>query len=347
MSRSRVGMSLSANIWDDLFASSADISQTRLEAVLALSADAIITINEQGIIETFSGSAERIFGYSAAEVVGKSVNMLMPEPHASNHDGYINAYLRTGVKRVIGIGRETVALQRDGTQIPVALAVIESRIQGRRVFTGILRDLTHTKKVERELDEHRSQLEILVAARTAALVEANRKLQQLALTDPLTGVANRRKLDEVLELELLRAQRHQTQLAVMLCDVDHFKQYNDYYGHTAGDKCLRAVAEVISATFKRAGETCARYGGEEFAVVLPSVTDVQAAERAEMARQAVWDLDLEHRTSSISRRVTMSIGVAVKSVDRPETVQQIVERADEALYRAKKRGRNRIVLSAG
>jgi diguanylate cyclase (GGDEF)-like protein/PAS domain S-box-containing protein len=340
-------MSRNANIWDDLFASSADISQARLEAVLALSADAIITISEDGVVETFGGSAERIFGYSAAEVVGKSVNMLMPEPHASKHDSYIDAYLRTGVKRVIGIGRETVALQRDGTQIPVALAVIESRIQGRRVFTGILRDLTHTKRVERELDEHRSQLEILVAERTAALVEANRTLQQLALTDPLTGVPNRRQRDEVLEMELSRAQRHETQLAVMLCDVDHFKQYNDHYGHTAGDECLRRIAKVLSATFKRAGETCARYGGEEFAVVLPSVTEVQASSRAETARQAVWDLDLEHQVSPISERVTMSIGVAVKSVGRLETVQGIVQKADEALYRAKQEGRNRIVLCAG
>lgn len=347
MTAPHVGLSRDANIWDDLFASSADISLARLEAVLALSADAIITINESGVVETFAGSAERIFGYSAAEVVGKSINRLMPEPHASKHDAYLNAYLRTGVNRVIGIGRETVALRRDGTEMPVALAVIESRIQGRRVFTGILRDLTHTKRMERELDEHRSQLEILVAERTAALVEANQKLQQLALTDPLTGVANRRMLDEVLELEMSRAHRHETQLAVMLCDVDHFKQYNDYYGHVAGDKCLRTVAEVLSATFKRAGETCARYGGEEFAVVLPSVTDLQASKRAETARQAVWDLDLEHRASSISRRVTMSVGVAVKSADRPETAQQIVDRADEALYRAKEKGRNRIVLSAG
>jgi diguanylate cyclase (GGDEF)-like protein len=201
--------------------------------------------------------------------------------------------------------------------------------------------------VERELDEHRSQLEILVAERTAALVEANRTLQQLALTDPLTGVPNRRKLDEVLEMELSRAQRHETQLAVMLCDVDHFKQYNDHYGHTAGDECLRRIAKVLSATFKRAGETCARYGGEEFAVVLPSVTEVQASSRAETARQAVWDLDLEHQVSPISGRVTMSIGVAVKSVGRLETVQGIVQKADEALYRAKQEGRNRIVLCAG
>ena len=340
-------MSRDENIWDDLFSSSADISQARLEAVLALSADAIITINERGVVETFAGSAERIFGYSAAEVVGRSVNMLMPIPHARNHDEYISKYLRTGVTRVIGIGREIIARRRDGQEFPVALALTESVIQGRRLFTGVLRDLTESKRVERELNEHRSRLEILVAERTAALLEANRKLQQLALTDPLTGLANRRKLDEVLELELSRAQRHETEMAIMLCDVDHFKKYNDYYGHTAGDRCLRMVADVLSATFKRAGETCARYGGEEFAVVLTSVIDVQASKRAEMARYAVWDLDLEHEASPNTKRVTISIGVAVKSVDRPETVQQLVQRADEALYRAKEEGRNRIVLSAG
>ena len=344
--RSTRPMSRERNIWSDLLSADTDISQARLEAVLALSSDAIITIDERGIIETFAGSAERIFGYAASEVIGKSVNMLMPEPHASKHDGYLTSYLRTGVTHVIGIGRETVARRRDGAHIPVALAVIESKVQGRRVFTGILRDLTDTKRVERELDKHRSQLEILVAERTAALVEANRKLEQLALTDALTGVANRRKLDQVLELELSRAQRHGTRLAMMLCDVDYFKQYNDHYGHAAGDDCLRSVANVLSATFKRAGETCARFGGEEFAVVLPAATGEEASQRAEAARQAVWKLAIEHEASPVDSRVTLSIGVAVMPLGQAQTMHQFVERADAALYRAKENGRNRIVLAA-
>ena len=338
-------MSPDHDIWNDLFFPSADISQARLEAVLALSADAIITIDERGIVETFAGSAERIFGYAAADVIGKSVNMLMPKPHASNHDGYIRRYLDTGETRIIGIGRETIARRRGGKEFPVALAVVESVIRGRRVFTGVLRDLSDSRRVERELDEHRTQLEVLVAERTAALVQANRRLLQLALTDPLTGVANRRKLDEVLELELSRAQRHETHLAMMLCDIDHFKQYNDCYGHAAGDECLRAVAKVLSAIFKRAGETCARYGGEEFAVVLPSENNERASERAEMARKALWNLGLEHKTSPVAARVTLSIGVAVKQLGIPENAGQLLQRADTALYRAKQNGRNQVVLA--
>ncbi len=340
-------MPLDADIWSDLFSSSADVSQARLEAVLALSADAIITIDQRGIIETFAGSAERIFGYSAAEIVGKNVNMLMPEPHASQHDAYIRKYLETGETRIIGIGRETVARRRGGEEFPVALAVVESLIRGRRVFTGVLRDLSDRKQVERELDTYRTGLEVLVAERTAALVQANRKLQQLALTDPLTGVANRRKLDEVLEVELSRAQRHQTQLAMLLCDVDHFKGYNDRYGHAAGDECLRAVAKVLSGMFKRAGEICARYGGEEFAVVLPSENDERALERAETARQALWDLALEHKASPVAARVTLSIGVAIKQSGTPENAQQLLQRADAALYLAKKSGRNKVILASG
>jgi diguanylate cyclase (GGDEF)-like protein len=224
--------------------------------------------------------------------------------------------------------------------------VVESLIRGRRVFTGVLRDLSESKQVERELDKHRAQLEVLVAERTAALVHANRELQQLALTDPLTGVANRRKLDEVLELELSRAHRHQTPLAILLCDVDHFKHYNDSYGHAVGDECLRVVARVLSGMFKRAGEVCARYGGEEFAVVLPSENDARALERAEIARQALWDLALEHETSPVAARVTLSIGVAIKQPGKPESARQLIERADAALYLAKKNGRNKVILSS-
>ena len=335
-----------AIVWSDLFSSPADISQVRLEALLALSADAIITIDERGIVETFAGSAESMFDYAAADVIGKNVNMLMPEPHASNHGGYIRSYLDTGETRIIGIGRETIARRRGGEEFPVALAVVESVIGGRRIFTGVLRDLSDRKQVERELDKHRTQLEVLVAERTAALVQANRRLQQLALTDPLTGVANRRKLDEVLELELSRAQRHETQFAMMLCDVDHFKLYNDHYGHPAGDECLLAVAKVLSGVFKRAGEICARYGGEEFAVLLPSESDERALERAEMARQALWDLALEHKTSPVASRVTLSIGVAIKQSDMPENAQQLLQRADTALYLAKNNGRNKVVLAS-
>jgi len=200
--------------------------------------------------------------------------------------------------------------------------------------------------VERELDKHRTQLEVLVAERTAALVQANRRLQQLALTDPLTGVANRRKLDEVLEQELSRAQRHETQFAMLLCDVDHFKLYNDHYGHPAGDECLLAVAKVLSGIFKRAGEICARYGGEEFAVLLPSESDERTLERAEMARQALWDLALEHKTSPVASRVTLSIGVAIKQSDMPENARQLLQRADTALYLAKNNGRNKVVLAS-
>lgn len=333
-----------SNIWDELFASSASISQARLEAVLALSADAIITIDEKGIVETFGGSSERIFGYSPAEIIGKSVNKLMPEPHAGNHDDYMKKYLRTGETKVIGIGRETIARKRNGDVFPVALAVIESVIHGRRVFTGVLRDLTETKRVERELNEHRARLEILVAERTAALLEANRQLRQLALTDPLTGVANRRKLDEVLEAELSRSWRNETPMALILCDVDHFKQYNDCYGHAAGDDCLCSIARVLSEMFRRAGEVCARYGGEEFAVVLPAVTAELVQTRAETARQAVWNLHLEHAASPVAARVTLSIGVVIKEAGKSVTTKKLLNGADAALYRAKQSGRNRTVV---
>ena len=128
-------------------------SEAKLRAILDTAVDGIITIDERGVVETFNAAAERLFGYRADEVIGRNVSVLMPEPHRSEHDGYIVNYLRTGRARIIGIGREVVGLRRDGTTFPMDLAVSEVRLGERRVFTGIVRDLTDRKRMERELLE--------------------------------------------------------------------------------------------------------------------------------------------------------------------------------------------------
>ncbi|MCJ8207901.1 diguanylate cyclase [Pseudomonas sp. RGM2987] len=190
----------------------------------------------------------------------------------------------------------------------------------------------------------RDQLAELVEARTAELKAANQSLEALSRHDALTGLANRRYFDELKEIEFRRAIRHKTPLAVLMCDVDFFKIYNDTYGHMQGDECLKQIAETLRSVFGRSGEVTARVGGEEFVVVLPNVDAGQACEAAQRVRASLAERELPHSGSQVSPFVTLSIGVAVLDPDTMDHFDQLLQRADQALYRAKHQGRNRVAL---
>lgn len=167
-------------------------------------------------------------------------------------------------------------------------------------------------------------------------------LEYLANVDGLTGISNRRQFDEVLNKELRRSRRSKTPLSVAVIDIDFFKQYNDSYGHVAGDEALRTVAKALQNHLKRPGDLVARYGGEEFAVVLPETSLARGMEMARSLCEVVKKLAIPHQASKISGLLSVSIGIASTeecegAVDR----QTIVEAADERLYEAKRAGRNR------
>ncbi len=188
-------------------------------------------------------------------------------------------------------------------------------------------------------------LERQVAQRTVQLAEANGRLEQLAARDGLTGVANRRVFEEHLQREWLRAQREGTELSLLMLDVDFFKAYNDALGHQQGDDCLRKVAAVAADHAARPGDLAARYGGEEFAVVLPATGAAGAQAVAEEIRTSLAALAVPHPASSVSPRVTISIGIATRRPGRGEEAGSLVSAADAALYRAKHEGRDRSVLA--
>ena len=186
-----------------------------------------------------------------------------------------------------------------------------------------------------------ASLERKVVARTDQLEAANRRLAELSITDPLTGLANRRKLAESLEEELLRARRTREPLSLAMVDIDHFKQYNDKHGHQAGDRCLQRVATELRHAV-RVTDLVARYGGEEFAVVMPEMDSRAARDAAERLRVAISDLAEPMTDNSV---VTASIGVA--TIDNPDaqSTERLIAQADAALYAAKRNGRNRVEWS--
>ncbi|RXZ32891.1 diguanylate cyclase [Oxalobacteraceae bacterium CAVE-383] len=189
---------------------------------------------------------------------------------------------------------------------------------------------------------HHEQLDALVDARTRALRDANQKLEALSATDGLTGLANRRRLDEVLGSELRRAIRSSKPLAVIMLDVDFFKKYNDHYGHQAGDVCLRKVADALQEGCHRGGDLVARYGGEEFVLVAADTDMAGSLLMAETLRAAVESLRLPHCESEFGQ-VTVSIGVAALQPMAAHTADTLLRIADQAMYQAKLQGRNRVV----
>jgi len=200
-------------------------------------------------------------------------------------------------------------------------AVVEN---GRTVaLTGTLKNVTWRKQ---------SQID---------LKSANDTLERMALSDGLTGIGNRRLFDQTLQTEWLRSARTRQPLSLLMVDIDHFKLYNDHYGHAGGDDCLRLVAQLLAGCSRRAGDLVCRFGGEEFALLLPA-TDLASSSRvAGTCLDAIRDAQIAHAASPLGPWLTMSMGVASVEVNAALAAQSLIERADTALYQAKRLGRNR------
>jgi diguanylate cyclase (GGDEF)-like protein len=194
------------------------------------------------------------------------------------------------------------------------------------------------------LERSRARLRELVAQRTGELERSNARLEALAVTDGLTGIANRRGFDAALDREWRRAQRSGEPVALALLDIDYFKRYNDHYGHQAGDECLAGVARAVKRCARRASDLAARYGGEEFALIAPGLAAPDALQRALDLCAEVARCGPPHAESP-SGCVTVSVGVAVMTPRPGEAPEALVRRADAALYEAKRGGRNRAVLA--
>ena len=211
-------------------------------------------------------------------------------------------------------------------------------------------DTLEDKVTERtqELEIKNRQLEQEIQKRKViekALQEVNQKLELLVNVDGLTGISNRRHFDNCLSREWRRLKREQKPLSLIICDVDHFKLYNDSYGHLQGDNCLHQIAQTMAQIINRPADLVARYGGEEFAVILPNTDLLGAHEVAKKLRQSIKDLKLRHKSSQTGQFVTISIGISSQIPHQDQSLEDLIITADQALYAAKAQGRDRIVIS--
>lgn len=191
---------------------------------------------------------------------------------------------------------------------------------------------------------HQAELYESLQAANSELQAANQELDHLARYDSLTQVANRRYFDEHLREEWSRMEREQHPLAIIMCDIDFFKAYNDHYGHVVGDSCLQKIAQTLQQTVNRSGDLVARYGGEEFVLILPNTPLMGAVAIAEKIQIAISQLNLPHDHSTIAQFVTLSLGITAQVPNSASSTQALIAQADQALYIAKQTGRNRYCL---
>lgn len=224
-----------------------------------------------------------------------------------------------------------------------ASADLENKVKGLSV--GAVDYITKPFQQEEVLARVKVHLELRFLTRKVqeqaiALQQANQELHRLANLDGLTEVANRRRFDEYLDIEWRRSARENTPLSLILCDIDYFKNYNDYYGHQAGDTCLIQVARAIENALNRPADLVARYGGEEFAIILPNTPIEGAVHIAEIIRAKIQELAIPHAQSRISSYVTVSLGICSQVPTPAVENRALVAATDKALYLAKAEGRN-------
>lgn len=214
---------------------------------------------------------------------------------------------------------------------PIEPLILKSKV---KVFIELQKQKQLLEQQKRMLEEKVNELLLLQ--------ELNYKLEHISTIDVLTGISNRRSFETIIQTEWKRAIRRSIPLSLIMIDIDHFKQFNDYYGHQEGDKCLRQVAEAIGSSIQRPGDFVARYGGEEFVVVLPETERDGALMVAERIRNNVESLAVKHGRSGVSQYVTVSLGISTLFPEKYHSVEELIRRADRALFQAKYFGRNRV-----
>ncbi|MFC1748761.1 EAL domain-containing protein [Pseudomonadota bacterium] len=304
------------------------IREARITSIMDNVADVLITINDMGNIQSFNLAAERIFGYSAEEVVDQSVNTLFAAPLVSRNQD--NNGKPITIEEVAPY--ETLGRRKDGSIFHLEASISEVCEIAGCISVVVCRDITATKQAESEINSLKEDLEQRVVKRTRELASVNKELQHQALHDALTSLPNRVLLQDRLQQATRAAKREGHSLALMITDLDRFKEINDTLGHHYGDLLLQQVAVRVRASL-RDSDTVARLGGDEFAVLLPAIQHddqaIQAAMKISKAMEAPFILENQHF------HVGISIGIAMYPKDGEESAH-LMRRADVAMYVSKR-----------
>jgi diguanylate cyclase (GGDEF)-like protein/PAS domain S-box-containing protein len=288
-----------------------ELESFKSHKILELAGEGIVSIDTRGKLLSFNRAAQKIFGYSEEETLGKNVSMLMMSPHRENHDRYLLRYLLTGVAHAIGKTRELQGRRKDGMPFPLELSITEIKYGGEHIFAAVLRDISEQKL-------------------------AQARIEQLAHFDSLTHLPNRSLFYDRLGQAISQAKRKRNSIALMYIDLDGFKKVNDLMGHHMGDLLLKQTAERLRLCV-RESDTLARLGGDEFTVLL---NDAHEREHVEMmAIKIINSLDQPFDLEGQTARIGASIGIARYPYDAPTSGTLLIV-ADKAMYAAKAAGKN-------
>jgi diguanylate cyclase (GGDEF)-like protein/PAS domain S-box-containing protein len=286
-------------------------SEKQVSSILEAVSDAIIVINSKGVIEQFNPGAQQMFGYNLNDIVGQSVNVLMTDAVASKHQDYLDKRTQGKAGVELRITGEQVARHREGYEFPVEINLSLMRVSGEVKYIGVMRDISERKRWEAQI-------------------------QRMAMTDPLTGLANRTQFSTRLNEAVEMSKRHGHLIGLMMIDLDKFKPVNDTYGHPVGDQLLKNIARIFKKRFREV-DTVARLGGDEFAVVLAGIDSVD--NMTTIAQEVIDTLSKPMVVSNHELKIGCSIGLCAYPTCANE-IKTMLQKADDALYQAKKDGRN-------
>ena len=305
--------------------------EERFRVLFEQSPQAHLLVGEHGIIDCNPAAAALLGCPDKSQLIAQNPSVFSPEYQPDGRSSLEKSYEMEKMARENGSHSfEWVHHKMDGEEFPTEVTLTPMRLQDKPVMLAVLEDLTERKMAEQQIKDYMAALEL----QKSQLEETNKKLEALATTDGLTGLKNHRAFQEKLAEEHARAVRYNLPLSLLLLDVDQFKQYNDSFGHPAGDVVLKNVAGTLGCT-ARDTDMAARYGGEEFVVILPQTDEAGALVIAERVRAVVAGNAWEKRP------ITVSIGISTLSLDTP-TPASLIACADGALYHAKEAGRNHV-----
>jgi len=301
-------------------------SEKKFRTIFESNGDAMILADESGFIDCNEAALQMFLCKNRKAFIGTHT-LTWSSSTQINASKSTEQLFKEYMSKAFSIGQhdfEWNYVRTDGEVFPSEVRLTSLTMHGKSILQGSIRDISERKIAQKKLDS------------------LNKELEELSYLDSLTGIANRRRFDQAIEVEWSRCQRNQQPLSLMMIDIDLFKQYNDLYGHQQGDICLISVAKALQSVSKRASDLLARYGGEEFILLLPETSASETTALAGKYLNTVIELQLAHESSTVANFVTISIGISTMTPSLDRQPASLISAADKLLYKAKRNGRNRV-----